>query len=204
MPRGECLQQVIHKFSQAAHGFPQVGGAVDGSHIPIKAPSENPDCYYNRKGFHSVILQAVVDSHLNFIDICIGWPGRVHDARVLVNSQLYERAEQEGTAFPQSERALISGVEVPVLLLGDPAYHLKQWLIKPYPESAHMPAAERDFNYKLSCARIAVERAFGLLKGRWRILLKQQEGHIVNVQYVILTCCVLHNYCIAHHEIFDG
>ncbi|KAI8493920.1 hypothetical protein Bbelb_282670 [Branchiostoma belcheri] len=37
------------------------GAAVDGSHIEVKAPSEGHTDYFNRKGYHSVVLQAVVD-----------------------------------------------------------------------------------------------------------------------------------------------
>ncbi|XP_062519984.1 uncharacterized protein LOC134195007 [Corticium candelabrum] len=203
MPQGDRLKKVIERFRNIGHGFPQIGGAVDGSHIPIKSPPLNPACYINRKGFHSIILQAVVDSFLYFNDICIGWPGRVHDARVLANSRLFAVAEHAGTAFPGSETVVCNGARIPVLILGDPAYPLKSWLMKAYPESANMRESEKSFNYKLSCARIAVERAFGLLKGRWRILLNQQETDINNVQVVVIACCTLHNYCLAHNEIND-
>ena len=43
-------------------GFPGIIGAVDGSFIPIKAPLENPESYYNGKGFYSIILQGVANS----------------------------------------------------------------------------------------------------------------------------------------------
>lgn len=42
-------------------GVPQCVGTIDGSHMPIIAPEEYPRDYYNRKGWHSVVLQAVVD-----------------------------------------------------------------------------------------------------------------------------------------------
>ena len=40
------------------------------------------------EGFYSVIVQAVVDHNLLFTDLNIGWPGSVHDVRVL-QIQLY-------------------------------------------------------------------------------------------------------------------
>jgi hypothetical protein len=42
--------------------FPGIIGAVDGCHIPIRAPSHDGGDYYNYKGWHSIILLAVVDS----------------------------------------------------------------------------------------------------------------------------------------------
>lgn len=64
-------------------------GAIDGTHIPIVSPSDNHTDYVNRKGYHSVIIQAVVDSKYLFRDTVIGWPESVHDARVLANSEIY-------------------------------------------------------------------------------------------------------------------
>ena len=42
----------------------------------------------------SVILQGVLDHKANFTDIYVGWPSRVHDARVLKNAQTYMRWEK--------------------------------------------------------------------------------------------------------------
>ena len=37
-------------------GFPQCLCAVDGTHIPMLKPNENPTAYINRKGYHSLNL----------------------------------------------------------------------------------------------------------------------------------------------------
>lgn len=42
-------------------GFPQTVGAVDGTHIAIIRPVENATDYYNRKGFHSIIMLIIVE-----------------------------------------------------------------------------------------------------------------------------------------------
>src|SRR2546425_503935 len=52
-------------------GFPGVVGAIDGSHIPIKAPTKYPADYFNRKHFYSIVLQAVCDHDGKFIDVFV-------------------------------------------------------------------------------------------------------------------------------------
>ncbi|XP_078606563.1 uncharacterized protein LOC144879195 [Branchiostoma floridae x Branchiostoma japonicum] len=59
-PTGHKLKETIQGYKER-WGFPRCAGAIDGSHIPIKAPSRDRNDFYNRKGFYSVILQGVVD-----------------------------------------------------------------------------------------------------------------------------------------------
>ncbi len=120
----------VKKFKEK-WGFPQCLGAIDGSHIPIKAPIEYHADYYNRKGWYSVILQAVVDSSYKFLDINVGWPGKVHDERVFSNSKIY-RQTVEGNLFPTSKAKVINGVKVPLCIIADAAYPLLSWVMKPF------------------------------------------------------------------------
>ena len=84
LPNNDGLRAIIDGFENR-WGFPQTIGAIDGSHIPIMKPQESASDYYNRKGYYSVIMQAVVDFRGMFMDVNIGWPGKVHDARVFGN-----------------------------------------------------------------------------------------------------------------------
>ena len=79
----------IAQRNYEAHKIPQIYGAIDGSHIPIRAPSDGYRDYVNRKGWTSIVLQAVVDDRLMIRDICVGSPGCAHDAAVFATSHLF-------------------------------------------------------------------------------------------------------------------
>ena len=93
-PTGSNLNHVS-QGNEGIWGFPNCGGEIDDCHIPIKAP-ENSHCdYLNRKGWYSLILQGVCDYKYVFTDINIGWPGRVHDACVFANSEIFPKVDKE-------------------------------------------------------------------------------------------------------------
>ncbi|KAG6931370.1 hypothetical protein G0U57_001905, partial [Chelydra serpentina] len=85
------VQVIIDGFS--AMGFPNCGGVIDGTHIPILGPAHQGSQYINRKGYFSMVLQALVDHKGHFTNINVGWPGKVHDARVFKNSGLFRRLQ---------------------------------------------------------------------------------------------------------------
>jgi len=146
-------------------------------------------------------LQAVVDSEYLFQDIWVGWPGSVHDSRVLKNSGVYKSLKNDRSLDAHSVN--INGVRIPHFLIGDSAYPLKPFLLKPYTHSASLSENEKTFNYRLSRARTVVENAFGRLKARWRRLTKRNDMNIENVPHVVAACCILHNICEIHGDTFN-
>ena len=71
--------------------FPNCVGAFDGTHIPIKRPNKYGTDYYNRKGYYSILMQGVCDGIGKFLSVSCGFPGSMHDARMLRMSGFYER-----------------------------------------------------------------------------------------------------------------
>lgn len=178
-------------------GLPHCVGAIDGSHIPIIAPQNYHNDYFNRKSWHSIILQGVVDGKGKFWNVFTGLPGSLHDARL---STLWELAGEN--LFPPHIRN-IGAVTAGYYVLGDSAYPLQDWLLKPFHDTGRLPAEQHMFNQKFSRARAVVENAFGRLKGRWHCLLKRNDCDTQLVKSMVLTCSALHNLCEDHGETYE-
>ena len=178
--------------------------AIDGSHLPIKCPSggnQSKKSYHNFKNFYSVVLMAMVDAKLRFLWASCGFPGNSHDSSVFQSTQQWSDVVS-GKVLPNGIQCINGDSElaVPAIILGDSAFPLLTWLLKPYGDS--VPTAKRRyFNYRLSRSRIVSECAFGHLKGRFRILLRKCESSKDTVKIVGLACVLLHNICITKGDL---
>lgn len=195
-PKTEAkTRQSIQEF-QDISCFPQVVGALDGSHIPIRVPKEDPNKYVNRKSFHSIVLQGVAGANGKFLHVSTGYAGSIHDARVLRMSSLLPVIENSDILHsPTRQRT-----QVKPLIVADPAYKLTTWSMKPFPQTRALTDSQRDFDKSLSSARVVVEQAFGLLKGRWRCLLNKLDESVEKVSSTIIACCILHNICLEVND----
>ena len=141
---------------------------------------------------------------MRFTDTFVGYSGSVHDTHVFANSPLLKKS-QHAAIFPEQSTRNMSNVDVivNVVILGDSAYPLVPWLLKPFPESATMPAERRNYNYRHSSTFMVVERTFGMLRGRLRCLSKCLDDNLQNAITTIMSCCTLHNYCLVHGDHID-
>lgn len=161
-------------------------GAIDDTHIPVECPVGRHSEYINRKLFYSIQMQAVVDSFGKFIDVFVGFPGSVHDTRVLKNSSLYINH-----SFPPSSYYLIGDSGYPCMLA-------PLTIIIPYKDPTRN---EKKFNTIISSARNVVECAFGIMKKRWRVLKKTMELKIKNCIKTVFVGCILHNICLNSNDL---
>jgi hypothetical protein len=156
------MRVVSRKIMDWSGGLQGCVGAIDGSHVSFLAESSNKTYAANRKGGISTVFQAIVDPSLRFLDVYVGAYGSQHDARILKCSPFYLRQLQPQTRIIPKGHYII----------GDDAYPLSPWLLTPFDteETEH----HEKFNKRFSRVRLCVERAFGLLKKQWIILVSRR------------------------------
>lgn len=120
-------------------------------------------------------------------------PGRMHDARVFRNSRLFQMlTDRENPILLQCQH-----------LIGDCAYPLMLNLMTPFRDNGHLSAAHVRYNVRLSSIRSIIERAFGLLKVKFRRLKYLDISDPGFGNTIIAATCMLHNFIIDNGEIED-
>ena len=170
--------------------MPDCCGVIDGKYIRIRAPPHRPEDYINRKGFHSVVLQATTDHEMKFTSVYCGWPGSVHDERVFKRSPMYPQMRDKKLLPPSK------------FSLGDAAYPLMPNLLTPFKDYGNLSQVQKHYNYKHSSTRMVVERAYSQLAGRMRCL-RCVDLDVQRVPDLVLTCCIVHNVYILEGDVLE-
>ncbi|XP_066581296.1 uncharacterized protein [Prorops nasuta] len=150
-PNEDRQLQIAQGFSR--NSFVDVIGCIDGTHIKIKRPKYNSNSYVNRKGYHSLLLQAICDHKMLFIDVYAGEAGSLHDYTLYKRSEIYKQIRNRESNFFRGS-----------YILGDLAYKLSTNLIVGFKDNGHLSNRQKLFNNILSKIRVKIENAFGLLK----------------------------------------
>lgn len=173
-------------------------GAVDGKHIAMKKPPNAGSYYYNYKGFHSIVLMAVADATYKFLYVDVGAEGGASDGGTWSNCSLHDAIEENRAGVPQSEPLPNDDQPVPYHFVGDDAFALRTWMMKPFSHRSQV-LRERIYSYRLSRARRVVENAFGILSQRFRCFLTTMQQHPDTINLITMCSCVLHNLILIRY-----
>lgn len=198
LPTKQKWKTIAERFFEVWN-LPNCLGALDGKHIKIQKIPNTGSTNFNYKGYHSIVLMACSDADGIFTTIETGFAGRNSDGGIFRESRLgrwLERLEGEGldlpedTVLPHDE----SELDFPHYFVGDEAFPLKRYLMRPYPQRV-LNNLKRIFNHRLSRGRKTVECAFGMMSHKFQVLktaiLCTKPTTVTNI---IKCCCVLHNF----------
>ncbi|XP_054709081.1 putative nuclease HARBI1 [Uloborus diversus] len=129
----------------------------------------------------------VCDANLKILNVNAKYAGATHDSfiwrRCTLRDKLQDALANDGNSW----------------LLGDSGYPLEPWLMTPVAEPVTNPE-DVVYNKKHAQTRNPIERCFGVLKARFRCILKDRvlHYHPVAAARIVNACAVLHNICIEH------
>ena len=127
---------------------------------------------------------------MHLLDVFCGWPCSVHDSRVLINSPIYSKIENNSDEmFPSNTH-----------LLGDSAYGLSNWLMTPFKDFGNLSRNQKRYNFLHSSTRMMIEHALGTLQGKFRRLKFLDMLDMKKAVKVSLSCCVLRELCLSQND----
>ena len=153
--------------------------SVDGMHVPITAPRESPECYYNRKQYYSINLLIATDAKKK-IRYITNHIGSDHDSRILRTSlNLLD---------------FLNNLSQEMHIVGDKAFrgYEKIWV----PEVT----TNNETNYfdnQLKRQGLIVENTFAPFQGKFkRFYHKKVNGHSPKALKILVGAMVVHNLLI--------
>ena len=117
--------KMLSKISEfeVKFGMTEAFRCIDGTHIPLKAPTVNSQDYYNYEQFYSLNVQGVCDYKGYFVDFDCRWPSSCHDGKFYANSSINRKMQHKESSIIYREIILGEG-KIANYLTGDPVYPL--------------------------------------------------------------------------------
>lgn len=124
----------------------------------------------------------------------IGAYGRRSDGGIFKDSLIGQSFHNKQMNLPEPEPITSDGQPLPYVLVGDEAFQLSEYLLRPYPGREYLNQDRSIFNYRLSRARRTIENTFGILVSRWRILKRPIICSMDKTMKIVQAVVCLHNW----------
>jgi len=134
------------------------------------------------------------DANCCFSIVDIGAEGRRSDAGVFASSDLAHLLDTNSLQLPPDRHLDSSGFKFPYVLVGDEAFPLTCYMMRPYSRSKNLTIKKKIFNYRLSRARRTIECSFGILVARWRIFRRPIIAHVSTAKIAVQSATAIHNF----------
>lgn len=197
-PSTETKMTAVKSKFEKIRGLPNCCGAIDTTHIKMCLPSSKNKSnvvWYDNEKNHSMILQAIVDTDMRFLDIVTGWPGSLSDSIAFKSSSFFKLCN-EGKRLNGETMKLQEGTELREYVVGDIGFPLLPWLLTPY-KGGNLSEYKVSFNRRHTATHAVAQKALSRLKETWKII----DGEMWRpdkdrLPRIILVCCLLHNITI--------
>ena len=167
-------------------------GAIDGTHISAHIPTKQQLRWRDRKSRISQNVFAAVRSDLSFSYVLAGAEGSTADA------SLFSQALGRSFRVPQDR-----------YYIGDAGFGARDGIVVPFPgvryhledhrNAKRKPQTKKElYNLRHARIRVVVERAFGHLKRRWKIVrIAPPEYGIEKQVQIVYAVTGLHNFLLS-------
>ena len=191
----------LYKLHEDRWQLPGLVGGLDCMHwVWDRCPVTLHGQYKDRDGKKSVILEAVADQNMRFWHANFGTPGSCNDINALHRSSLFRDFYQGKSAELQY---VLNATEyrTPFYLV-DGIYNGEEkvfTLLVGYPPTSDTPEKKTWIEIQ-QAARKMVERAFGNLQCKFRIVSIPSRYPLETMNLIMLTCIILVNMIIDYRE----
>ncbi|KAL6533678.1 hypothetical protein OROHE_013511 [Orobanche hederae] len=173
--------------------FEDCVGALGGTHIQAVISDNEGIPFRGRKGTKSWNVLACCSFDRIFTFINVGWEGSAHDMTVWADSLTQSKYcfphPPSGKYYLVDSGYLNTTGYLSPIMVDNARYHIPD-----FKKNRVLKGVSEQFNYRHSSLQTTVERAFGQLKKRWKLLYVMPQMEEKFQVYVIVAAFTLHNF----------
>jgi hypothetical protein len=188
-PDSRKMDKIKSMFGRI-HSMHNCCGVICTTHIPFGPNWEN-------KKNDSVLMRAVLDPEMRFMDIWLEWEAKMNWSSILQDAELFKECEKGLCLNGSKLKVALDGSEVGEYIIGDAGYPLLPWLLTPYQEE-DLSDSKAEFNRRHSAATTCATEALERFQETWKFLQEQTwcPANVETLTEAIYACCMLHNIVI--------